>query len=52
MQAETRKKFYRSPSLTVYGRIKTITKEATQNWTVFDANFPAGTPLDELTFYS
>lgn len=52
MQTETQKKSYHQPSLTVYGSVEAITREATQNWTVFDANFPAGTPIEDLTFIS
>lgn len=52
MQTEVRKKRYRRPSLTVYGSMQFITREATQNWTTFDANFPAGTPVKNLTFIS
>lgn len=52
MQTETHKKYYEQPSLIVYGSVQAITREATQNFTVFDADFPAGTSKGDLTFYS
>jgi hypothetical protein len=46
---EHRRERYEAPAVTTHGTLEHVTQGA-RNGTILDADFPAGTPADSITF--